>query len=70
MKSITKVPRALLNVALGRGRSRLPRLIVLVVVMAVTYTVYHQLSQQTWRKDEEIVLKVREYMILSGCDGK
>ena len=70
MKSITKVLRALLNVALGRGRSRLPRLIVLVVVMAITYSVYHQLSQQTRRKDEEIVLKVREYMILSGCDGK
>lgn len=47
MKSLTKLPRALLIAALGRGRNRLPRLVIMATVVMITYAIYHQLSQQT-----------------------
>lgn len=62
MKSITKLPRALLNASLGRGRNRLSRMLVLTVLVGITYVIYHQLSQQTLKKipGDEGILKVRE----------
>lgn len=69
MKSITKLPRALLNTSLGRGRNRLSRLVVLAVLVGITYAIYHQLSQQTLKKipGDGGILKVREYWYTRGC---
>ena len=67
MKSITKLPRALLNATLGRGRNRLPRLVLLAVLVGITLAIYHQLSQQNIAlkniPEDEGILKVREYVL-------
>lgn len=67
MKSITKLPRALLNATLGRGRNRgrLARLLLMVVLIGITYAIYQQLSQQTLKSapGDGGMLKVREYVI-------
>ena len=66
MKSITKLPRALLNASLGRGRNRLSRMLVLAVLVGITYAIYHQLSQQTLKKvpGDGRILKVRGSSLL------